>query len=96
MLAEYLQKLISTGCDELEIEYRDGKECFTAFKSQLGVGIGSLNSDKANPIFTELAELGKTKRVTVGNQSYALRLRQFEGFGETVYRIQMKAIQSSK
>jgi len=96
MLAEYLEKVIATGGDELEIEYRDRKEWFTTFKGPLGVGIGSLDADAAKPIFKELAELRKTKRVTIGNQSYVLRFRQFESFGETVYRIQMKEIQSSK
>ncbi len=96
MLVEYLQKVITTGGDELEIEYRDRREWFTAFNGPLGFGIGSLDSDKAKPIFKELAELRKTKRITVGNQSYALRFRQFESFGETVYRIQMKEIKSNK
>jgi len=43
-----------------------------------------------------LAELKKSKHITVGNQNYALRFRQFESFGETVYRIQMKEIKSNK
>ncbi|MCL0056110.1 hypothetical protein M1N81_00830 [Dehalococcoidia bacterium] len=96
MLVEYLQKVIAAGGDELEIEYRDRKEWFTAFNGPSGVGIGSLDSDKAKPIFKELAELKKVKRVTIGNQSYALRFRQFESFGETVHRIQMKEIKSNK
>ncbi len=96
MLAEYLQKVISIGGDELEIEYRDGKEWLTALKGPSGIGIGSLDSDEAKPIFKELAELEKTKRITIGNQSYAFRFRQFESFGETVYRIQMKEIPSNK
>lgn len=96
MLVEYLEKVITTGGDELEIEYRDRKEWFTAFKGPLGCGIGSLDSDKAKSIFEELAELRKTKRITVGNRSYTLRFRQFESFGETVYRIQMKEIKSNK
>ncbi len=96
MLAEYLEKVIASGGDELEIEYRDRKEWFTAFNGPFGFGIGSLDSDKAKPIFKELAELRKTKCITVGTRSYALRFRQFESFGETVYRIQMKEIQSNK
>ena len=90
MLAEYLQEVIITGGDELEIEHRDGKEWFTAFNGSVGLGIGSLDSDRAKPIFGELAQLRKTKHITFGKQSYALRFRQFESFGETVYRIQMK------
>lgn len=96
MLVEYLQKVITAGGDELEIEYRDKKEWFTAFKGQSGCGIGSLDSDEAKPIFEELAELKKAKRITIDNRSYALRFRQFESFGETVYWIQMKNTQSNK
>ncbi|MCL0077248.1 hypothetical protein M1O12_04450 [Dehalococcoidia bacterium] len=96
MLVEYLQKVIASGGDEPEIEYRDRKEWFTAFNGPLGVGIGSLDSDKAKPIFKELAELKKAERVTIGNQSYALRFRQFESFGETVHRIQMNCKRPQK
>ena len=49
MLAEYLQKVITIGGNELEIDYRDGKEWFTAFKGPFGFGIGSLDSAKAKP-----------------------------------------------
>ena len=96
MLGEYLQKVTTTGGNELEIEYRDRKEWFTAFKGPFGFGIGSLDSDKAKAMFKELEELKKTKRIAIDNKNYALRFRQFESFGETVYRIQIKAIQSSK
>lgn len=96
MLAEFLQKVITAGGDELEIEYRDRKEWFTAFNGPCGFGIGSLDAKEAEPIFKELAELKKARRIAIGGHSYALRVRQFESFGETLYRIQMKPIQSSR
>jgi hypothetical protein len=96
MLVECPQKAITTGGDELEIECRYWKECFTAFSGALGLGTGSLDSNKAKPIFEELAELRKKKRVTVGNRSYSLRFHQFESFGETGHRIQVKEIKSNK
>lgn len=96
VLVEYLQKIISTGGDELEIEYRDGKEWFTAFNGSFGFGIGSLDSGKAKPIFREFEELKKTERIAIDSKDYVLRFRQFESFGETVYRIQMKEIKSNK
>jgi hypothetical protein len=96
VLVEYLQRVITAGGDELEIEYRDQKEWFTAFKGPVGIGIGSLDSDKAEPIFKQMKELKKAKRLTIGNQNYALRFREFESFGETVYRIQMKEIRSNQ
>lgn len=90
MLIEYLEKVISAGGDELEIEYRDQREWFTAFKGPVGVGIGSLDSDEAKQIFKEMKDLKKAKCVSIGNHSYALRFREFESFGETVYRIGIK------
>jgi len=92
MLVDYLEMVLNAGGDELEIEHRDQREWFTAFKGPVGVGIGSLDSDEAKPIFKQMKELKKAKRISIGNHSYGLRFREFESFGETVYRIGMKEI----
>ena len=96
MLTELLEKVLHTGGDELEIEYRDRKEWFTAFNGLVGFGIGSLDSEDAKPVFKEMDELQKRKQVSIGSRTYALRVRELESFGETVYRIQMKEIRSNK
>ena len=96
MLKELLEKVLHAGGDELEIEYRDRKEWFTAFKGPVGFGIGTLESKHAKPVFTEMDELKKRKLLTIGNRTYALHFREFESFGETVYRIQMNEIRSNK
>jgi len=96
MLTELLDKVLHAGGDELEIEYRDQKEWFTAFKGPVGFGIGSLDSENAKPVFKEMDELKKSKQVSIGNRTYALRFREFESFGGTVYRIQIKEIRSNK
>jgi len=31
MLIEFLEKALATGCDSIEIEYKDGKQWVTAF-----------------------------------------------------------------
>jgi hypothetical protein len=91
MLTELLEKVLRAGGDELEIEYRDRKEWFTAFNGPIGFGIGSLASEDAKPVFKEMNEL--RKQVSIGNRTYALRFPEPESFGETVYRIQMKEIE---
>jgi hypothetical protein len=96
MLTELLEKVLQSGGNELEIEYRDRKEWFTAFNGPAGFGIGSLDSEKARPVFKEMDELKKRKKVSIGNQIYALSFHEVESFGETVYRIQMKEIRSNK
>lgn len=96
MLTELLEKVLHAGGDELEIEYRDQKEWFTAFNGPVGCGIGSLDSESAKPVFKEMDELKKRKQVSIGNRIYTLRFREFESFGETVYRIQMKESRSNK
>jgi hypothetical protein len=40
-------------------------------------------------------ELKKRKQVSIASRTYALRFNEFESFGETVYRIQMKEIRSN-
>jgi len=96
LLTELLEKVLRAGGDELEIEYRDRKEWFTAFNGPVGLGIGSLDSRRAEPVFKEMDELKKSKRLSIGDRTYALRFREFESFGETVYRIQIEEIGSNK
>jgi hypothetical protein len=96
LLTELLEKVLHAGGDELEIENRDRKEWFTAFNGRVGFGIGSLDSEDAKPVFKEMDELKKRKQVSIGGRTYALRFREFESFGETVYRIQMKELSSNK
>jgi len=95
MLTELFQKVLQAGGNELGIEHRDRKEWFTAFKGPIGFGIGSLDSQDAEVLFKEMHEVKKGKQVTIGGRTYALIFREFESFGETVYRIQMNEIRSN-
>lgn len=95
LLTKLLEKVLLVGGDQLEIEYKDQKERFTVLSGPLGFGIGSLDYKDAKPVFEEIDDLKKSKQLTIGGRTYALRFREFESFGEMVYRIQMKEIRSN-
>lgn len=90
MLIEFLEKALATGCDSIEIEYKDGKEWVTAFWDCLGYGIGHLDPDEAKPLFKEMDDLKRKKEVTIGGVRYGLAFSRYESFGEWVYRIRIK------
>jgi hypothetical protein len=82
MLMEFLEKALATGCDSIEIEYKDGKEWVTAFSDRLGCGIGCLDADEAKPMFKEMDDLKRKKEVTIGGVRYRLAFSRYESFGE--------------
>ena len=43
MLIDFLEKALTTGCDSIEIEYKDGKEWVSGFWDRVGYGIGHLD-----------------------------------------------------
>src|SRR2546427_4685088 len=90
MLIEFLEKAVATGCDSIEIEYKDGKEWVTAFWDRVGYGIGHLDSDEAKPMFKEIDDLKRKKEVTIGGVRYRLAFSRYESFGEWVYRIRIR------
>ena len=92
MLSEFLQKAISLNADKLEIEYKDGEEWITAFRGDMGVGIGSVDSRQRDKLFEELEQFRKSKRVTLLGKMYRLRFSEYESFGETVYEIRWKSV----
>ena len=94
MLIEFLEKAVAIGADLIEIEYKDCKKRVFAFSGPMGVGIGSLDPDEAKPLFKEMDELKKTKRVVLGGVVYRLSFSRYESFGEWVHRIQFKVDRS--
>jgi hypothetical protein len=90
MLIEFLEKALAMGCDSIEIEYKDGKEWVMAFWDSVGYGIGCLDHDEAKPMFKEMDDLKRKKRVTIGGATYRLLFSRYESFGEWVFRIGMK------
>jgi hypothetical protein len=81
---------VATGCDSIEIEYKDGKEWVMGFWDRVGYGIGHLDPDEAKPMFKEMDDLKKKKEVTIGGVRYRLAFSRYENFGEWVYRIRIK------
>jgi hypothetical protein len=90
MLSDFLQKAMTLNADRLEIEYKDGEEWITAFRGDMGVGIGSVDSTQRDKLFEELEQLRKLKRVTLLGKQYRLTFSEYESFGETVYEIGWK------
>ena len=90
MLTEFLQKAIGLNADRLEIEYKDRKEWVTAFRGNLGFGIGSVDSTKRDELFEDFERFRKSKRATLLGEVYRLSFSESESFGETVYEIRWK------
>jgi hypothetical protein len=90
MLTEFLQKAIGLNADRLEIEYKDRKEWVTAFRGNLGFGIGSIDSTKRDELFEDFERLRKSKRATLLGNVYRMSFSESESFGETVYEIRWK------
>jgi hypothetical protein len=92
MLSDFLQKAMSMNADRLEIEYKDGEVWITAFRGDIGVGIGSVDSTNRDKLIEELEQFRKSKRLTVLGKVYRLRFSEYESFGETVYEIRWKSV----
>jgi len=90
MLTEFLEKALGLNADRLEIEYKDGQELVTAFRGDLGIGIGAVDATKSDELFEDLGRLRKAKRVTLSGEAYRLSFSESESFGETVYGMRWK------
>jgi hypothetical protein len=90
MMPDLLQRAMELNADRLEIEYKDGAEWITAFRGNMGLGIGSVDSTKRDKLFEDLKQLKKSKQVTVLGVVYRLSFSEYDSFGETVYEIRWK------
>ena len=91
-IAEWLIKAIELG-DDLEIEYKTGHEEITAMKGNFGFGIGEIKSTspEAAALRDELWSMrNRTKRIELRGTIYKARVRTFESFGKTAYRIDIR------
>jgi hypothetical protein len=91
MLADLVERSLLLGGNVLEIEYKDGKERVTALRGNAGVGIGSMTCEEAKPLFDELKALKRKGIVAIQGADYLLRVREYESFGEWVYRVEITA-----
>jgi hypothetical protein len=90
MLTEFLEKAIGLNADRLEIEYKDRHEWVTAFRGNLGIGIGSIDSTQSDELFEEIKSFKKSKRAILSGEVYRLSFSKHSSFGETVHEIRWK------
>ena len=90
VLLELVARAIKVGADDMEIEYKNGREEVFAVSSGIGAGIASLDSksEEARLLREELYAIARKKRVVrISGSSYTVRVQIFDGFGEDAFRV---------
>lgn len=90
VLLELVARAIKVDADDMEIEYKNGREEVCAVSSGIGVGIASLDSgsEEARLLREELYAIAKKKRVVrISGCAYAMRVQIFASFGEDAFRV---------
>ena len=93
VIAGYLARAIELDCDELELEYKNGRETLCAVKNGLGVGIASLDSssNEAEDVRKELHLICKwPRRIDVAGKEYLVKAKIFDSFGEDAFHVVIK------
>ena len=93
VFAVYLERAIELDCDELELEYKNGRETLYAMKNGMGVGIASLESSSkaAKDLRKELYLISKRPRkIGVAGKGYLVKARIFDSFGEDAFHVVLK------
>jgi len=93
VLLELVARAIKAGADDMEIEYKNGREEVFAVSSEIGVGIASLDakSEQTRLLREELYAIATKKRVVrISGCAYAMRVQIYDSFGEDAFRITMK------
>ena len=91
----YLARAIELDCDELEFQYKHGRETVCAMKNGLGVGIASLDpsSKEAEDLRYELYSICKRPRkIAVASEEYLVKARIFDAFGEDAFYVVLKPL----
>ncbi len=88
MLINLFEEVHRLGAEAFEIEYKDGKEWVTAFRGSVGIGIASFSCQEAEPLFAEFKALKRKKVITIAGIEHRVRFREYESFGERVYRVE--------
>lgn len=93
VLLELVARAIKVGADDMEIEYKNGREEVFAVSSGIGVGIASLDSksEEARLLREELYAIARKKRVVrISGCKYTVRVQIFDSFGEDAFRVTIK------
>ena len=81
------------GADELDVEYKDGHEEVCAMKSNIGIGIASLesSSEEAGELRKRLYAMTKKRdTITIQGTSYHLKAEIYDSFGEDAFRVAIR------
>lgn len=98
VLEQLAANAICLGADELEVEYKDGREVVFAMKSGIGMGIANFlgSSPQAGALRRELYALPKKKRrVIIDDMTYDVRVDIFDSFGEDAFRVELRRLKLS-
>jgi len=95
ILEHFAAQAVRLEAELLEVEYKDGYEEILAARGAFGVGIGRLRSssqDAAN-LREELHRCSRRKRrIVVDGDTYELRGRSYDSFGEEAYRVRLRRV----
>ena len=93
ILARLVFDALQHGADELDIEYKDGREEVFAVKGAMGLGIASLDSsgEEATTLRKQLyAVVRKGKTIRVQRARYRLTATVYDSFGEDAFRVTIR------
>lgn len=93
VLLELAARAIKAGADDMEIEYKNGREEVAAVGSGIGIAIASLDSksQEARLLREELYAIAKKKRVAhISGCAYTMRVQIFDSFSEDAFRVTIK------
>jgi hypothetical protein len=96
ILEEIASKVIRSGGDAVDVEYKDGYEEICAMSGPVGVSIGvrlKSSSKEAKSLRADLYNIAKKRRrVTVDGRQYELQCQVYDSFGEDAFRLQWKTV----
>ncbi|MFO0792529.1 MAG: hypothetical protein U0586_00530 [Candidatus Brocadiaceae bacterium] len=90
VLAEVVDRVLTAGAAEFEVEYDEGEEHVMALSGCVGVSIASFPSDseEARELRSQLYALKTRRRKIIhAGIEYVLRVKIFDSFGEDVFRV---------
>jgi Plasmid pRiA4b ORF-3-like protein len=91
-LIDLIGEAVALGADALEIDGQEGRVRASAMRGPVGFGIGSVksNSKESEQLFAEIMVLKKAGRVVFNGQGHRVKVSEFDSFGETAYRIEIR------
>jgi repressor LexA len=85
---------LSIGAEAIEVEYKDGRDWVFAYTGATGIGIASYKSASAEAKQLRRSLYAAAKKAfhtVLGGQSYILKVRIRESFGEDLFAVSLRA-----